>query len=242
MDDALAILLAGGRGARMAGAFRDKVLAVLGDRPVFAHSLEAFVEAGVVGRFVVVYRDAPQRAALARLHARGAAREWPVTWVRGGAERRDSVANALAVVPAAVRHVYIHDCARPLVAVESLRAVAAALRADGAAVLAHRVTDTIKRLPPGPDTPRRRRPRTLARDRLWAMETPQAFRRDWIVAAYAAVRRRGLAITDDAAALEAATRHRLTLVENPLPNPKITRPADLEYAAFLLARRAARNA
>jgi 2-C-methyl-D-erythritol 4-phosphate cytidylyltransferase len=49
------------------------------------------------------------------------------------------------------------------------------------------------------------------------------------------VQRRRLAVTDDAAALELATRRRVTLIENPHSNPKITRPSDLAYAEFLLA-------
>jgi 2-C-methyl-D-erythritol 4-phosphate cytidylyltransferase len=67
------------------------------------------------------------------------------------------------------------------------------------------------------------------------METPQAFALPVITAAYREVQRRRLAVTDDAAALELATRRGVTLVENPHANPKITRPSDLAYAEFLLA-------
>jgi 2-C-methyl-D-erythritol 4-phosphate cytidylyltransferase len=236
MNTAAAILLAAGRGTRMRGAVGDKILAPLAGQAVFSHSIAAFVAAGIVGRFVVVYRDADQRARLVRLYERGPAREWPVTWVRGGRERQDSVGLALARLPGDIEFVFIHDCARPLVHAEMLRALDTALRRDGAACLAHRVTDTIKRLPAGARDPRRRRLRTLERDRLWAMETPQAFARAWIDDAYRGVRRRKLRVTDDAAAIELATRHRVTLVENPHPNPKITQPDDLAFAEFLLER------
>jgi 2-C-methyl-D-erythritol 4-phosphate cytidylyltransferase len=231
------ILLAAGRGTRMRGAVDDKILAPLAGRPVFSHSVAAFIAAGFVSRFLVVYRDAAQRAQLARLMERGPAREWPVDWVRGGRERRDSVALALTALGKRrdVGFVCIHDCARPLVHVDALRAVHEAARRDGAACLAHRVTDTIKQLPKGAADARRRRLKTIDRARLWAMETPQAFAFSTIARAYAEVRRRGLVVTDDAAALELTSRRGMTLVENLHANPKITRPADLAYAEFLLA-------
>ena len=238
MDDAAAILLAAGRGSRMAGAVDDKILAAIGRRPVVDFSLEAFVRAGVVRRLVMVYRDATQRAKLIAIVARSAAREWPVRWVRGGRERQDSVANALRALPASTRFVFIHDCARPLVHPDDLRRVGEAVRRDGAACLAYRITDTVKRVPPRAPDAVRRRFRTIDRTRLWAMETPQAFRRTLIARAYAIVKERGLQITDDAAAIELATRHSLTLVESTHPNLKITRPADLAYAAYLVQRAA----
>jgi len=234
---AAAVLLAAGRGRRMRGAVDDKVLAPLAGRPVFTWSLAAFVAAEIVDAFVVVYRDAAQRRALTAVFRASAARSFPVTWVRGGDERQHSVGHALDSLPASIAHVYIHDCARPLVHAESLRALAGALARDGAACLAHRVTDTIKQLPAGAGDAVKRRLRTVDRTRLWAMETPQAFERLLITYAYRAAHRRRLAMTDDASALELATRRGVTLVENPHPNPKLTTPADLAWAEYLLRHR-----
>lgn len=242
MRDTAVVLLAAGRGTRMRDAAEDKILAPLAGRPVFAHAVETLVETGFVARFVVVYRDAAQRARLNRVIERGPAREWPVDWVRGGRERQDSVAQALRAFARrpALPFVFIHDCARPLVTLEALTQLHAVVQRDGAACLAHRITDTIKQLPKNAATVRRRRLKTIDRQRLWGMETPQAFARDVITAAYAEVQRRRLVITDDAAALEAVTRRGVTLVENLHPNPKITVPADLAYAEFLLAARRGR--
>jgi 2-C-methyl-D-erythritol 4-phosphate cytidylyltransferase len=131
--------------------------------------------------------------------------------------------------------VFIHDCARPLVQVDALRRVFDAVQRDGAACLAHRVTDTIKQLPKAVPDARRRRLKTIDRARLWAMETPQAFSLPVIAGAYREIQRRRLVVTDDAAALERVTRRRVTLIENLHPNPKITQPTDLAYAEFLLA-------
>jgi 2-C-methyl-D-erythritol 4-phosphate cytidylyltransferase len=102
------------------------------------------------------------------------------------------------------------------------------VRRQRAVVLAHRVTDTVKERRPGG------RLRTIDRARLWAMETPQVFSRDLIERAYARVASRRLRVTDDAAAVE-GLGHRILLLENSHPNPKLTSPQDLAYVEFLLA-------
>jgi len=223
MSRTAAILLAAGSSRRMAGTVADKVLAPLDDKPVFAHSAATFFRSGVVDFFVVTYRDQAQLVSLS------AYAPTPAVFVRGGAERQDSVATALAELPDDISHVFIHDCARPLVRPEQLVALYKIVRREHAVVLAHRVTDTIK------DHRGEGRLRTLDRKHLWAMETPQVFDRELICRAYAKVAARGLAITDDAAAVELLS-HPIALLENPYPNPKLTTPRDLAYLEFLLAR------
>src|SRR6185295_11828675 len=68
----------------------------------------------------------------------------PSVLVRGGRERQDSVMQALTALPADIEHVFIHDCARPLIRAEQLVALHKIVRREHAVVLAHRVTDTIK--------------------------------------------------------------------------------------------------
>jgi 2-C-methyl-D-erythritol 4-phosphate cytidylyltransferase len=224
MSRTAVILLAAGSGKRMRQAVADKTLALLDGRPVFSHSAAAFLASGVADLFVVVYRDRRQMMALAA-HA-----PTPSMLVAGGRARQDSVANALRALPSDIEHVFIHDCARPLVRPGQLTALLKAVRREGAVVLAHPVTDTVKELRPGS------RLRTLDRSRLWAMETPQAFERGLILRAYALVRKRRVCITDDAAAVELLGRP-VALLENPHPNPKLTFPADLAYMEFLLSRK-----
>ena len=178
MSRTAAILLAAGSSRRMAGAVPDKVLAPLAGKPAFAHTAATFVRSGAVDFFVVTYRDQQQMVELS------AYAPTPTIFVRGGAERQDSVAAALAELPDDVGYVFIHDCARPLVRVEQLVALHKIVRREDAVVLAHRVTDTIK------EHRGEGRLRTLDRSRLWAMETPQVFARDLIVRAYAAAARR----------------------------------------------------
>jgi 2-C-methyl-D-erythritol 4-phosphate cytidylyltransferase len=223
MSRTAAILLAAGSSRRMDGAVPDKILAPLGEKPVFAHTAATFVRSGVVDFFVVTYRDQAQMVGLS------AYAPTPTIFVRGGAERQDSVAAALAELPDDISHVFIHDCARPLVRPDQLVALYKIVRREHAVVLAHRVTDTIK------EHRGEGRLRTLDRKHLWAMETPQVFARDLICRAYAKVAARGLSITDDAAAVEFLNQP-IALLENPYPNPKLTAPADLAYLEFLLTQ------
>jgi 2-C-methyl-D-erythritol 4-phosphate cytidylyltransferase len=223
MSRTAAILLAAGRGARMQDAVPDKVLALLAGKPVFAHSASAFYRSGVADFYVVTYRDQRQMLELS------AYAPTPAQFVAGGRERQDSVAAALASLPADVKYVFIHDCARPLIQPEQLVALHKIVRREKAVVLAHRVTDTIK------EHRGDGRLRTLDRRHLWAMETPQVFDRALICRAYERVIRSGATITDDAAAVE-LLRHPIALLENDRPNPKLTTPADLPLLELLLAR------
>lgn len=232
----IVLLLAGGSGSRMRGAVADKTLAPLGGTPVLMRSLLAFVEAGVADAAVIVRRDAAQGEAVAEAAAACGLGGFPLIMTDGGAERRESVMRGLLACPAGTGLVFIHDGARPLVRQETLRELAAVARRDGAAVLCHRVTDTVKRLPDdaAPGTPALLA--DLRRDTLRAMETPQVFRHDLILPAYRETLRRGVPITDDVAAA-VACGVAVTPVENPHPNPKITTPEDLAWCEFLLGNR-----
>lgn len=218
-----AILLAAGSGKRMQGVVDDKILAPLGERPVFAHSVAAFIESGVADFYAVVCRDQRQLAELS------AYAPTPTVFVRGGKERQNSVANALEALPPDVEYVFIHDCARPFVRPEQLVGLLKVVRRENAVVLAHRVTDTVKLHSDNGLL------KTLDRSRLWAMETPQVFSRELITRAYANVVERDLKITDDAAAVE-LLKQPVALLENTHPNPKLTTPADLPYFEYLLGK------
>ena len=201
----------------------DKVLAPLCGRPVFAYSAAAFAASGVADFYAVVYRDRSQMTALS------AFAPTPSILVRGGRERQDSVSAALAALPGDIDHVFIHDCARPMIRPEQLVALHKIVRRERAVVLAHRVTDTIREKRPDGSL------RTIDRSRLWAMETPQVFSKELVERAYAQVSSRRLRVTDDAAAVE-KLGHPIALLENTHPNPKLTTPMDLAYLEFLLTR------
>ena len=149
------------------------------------------------------------------------------TGIEGGAERSHSVRNALAAAGGG-DPVLVHDAARPLVTPEHFtRALAALDRAD-AAIAAVPVTDTVKEVGPGQLVLR-----TLDRSRLWAVQTPQVFRRDVLERALS-VRAEVLEqATDDAWLVERAGG-RVVVVESTAENLKVTTPFDLRVAELLL--------
>lgn len=153
------------------------------------------------------------------------------TGVVGGRERSHSVRNALAAAPADADAVVVHDAARPLAGPELFAACLAALADADAAIAAAPVTDTTKEA--GPDGMVRR---TLDRSTLWAVQTPQAFRRAALEAALAQPDEVLSAATDDAALVE-GQRGRVRVVPSPRENLKVTTPLDLRVAELLLAER-----
>ncbi len=229
-----ALLLAAGSGARMQGSVGDKILAPLHGRPVFSHVLRAFAGSKALTIIAIVYRDSDQRERLAAtLNESSIPQE--VIWVQGGEERQQSVHKGLQALPSDASHTLIHDCARPLVSTTRIDQLIATVRADGAACLAHPVSDTIKRIASAGEIERTTL-EDLDRDRLWAMETPQAFWHRDILQAYQYVHAHGLQVSDDCAAA-ACLRIQTTLIHNREPNPKITTAADLDYINWLLSSR-----
>ncbi len=226
-----AVLLAAGGGSRMRGSVKDKVLVTLLGKPVLAHSVDSFIESGVVSLLVFVCRNDEQIAEIKQELA-GSLQKISHKFVYGGAERQDSVLNGLEACSADIKNVFIHDCARPLVGAENIKRLKEAVEADGCAVLANKVVDTIKRVDSNPSELRKRMLTDLERPLLWAMQTPQVFERSLILESYQKVKAQKISITDDVAAAS-AFGHKITIVENLQPNPKITVPEDLLIVEFL---------
>ena len=216
----------------MQDTVQDKVLEPLNGLPVLCHSILAFLASNCIDRITIVYRDESQKTKLLAAFSDIDLQNTPIDWTLGGAERQDSVYNALHIQPPSCTHVLIHDSARPLVSIKSIRALHRAAIRDRAAVLAHPVVDTIKCIADAKQL-NQTELEDLERSRLWAMETPQAFALPEILKAYKHVRINNLHITDDTAAA-ASIGLKTTLVPNDTPNIKMTTPEDLSYAAWLL--------
>lgn len=227
-----ALLLAAGSGARMQGSVQDKILEPIKGRPVFSYSLRAFAGCPSITTICVVFRDEVQKKQLQATLDHPIRQQ--VLWVQGGKERQESVFKGLLALPADATHTLIHDCARPLLPVDTIQILIDTAREDCAACLAHPVTDTIKRIP-APGVLKQIPLEDLERNRLWAMETPQAFRHSDILAAYRKITNEGLQVTDDCAAT-AQLGIKTTLIPNHAPNPKITTTADLDYVRWLTAK------
>jgi 2-C-methyl-D-erythritol 4-phosphate cytidylyltransferase len=161
----------------------------------------------------------------------------PVRTCLGGQERADSVLAALKALPDGLARdqlLLVHDAARPNLDRDDLTRLIAAARscADGA-ILAAPLRDTLKRA--GADT---RIDATEPRQALWRAFTPQAFTRDLLQRALERALADGVVVTDEAMAVERLGL-RPCLVEGREDNLKVTTPADLALAEFLLARRSA---
>jgi 2-C-methyl-D-erythritol 4-phosphate cytidylyltransferase len=214
---AVALLVAAGSGERL-GAGRPKAFVVLAGRPMLEWSLEALRAAGI-DHIVVAAPPGGDELALGP----------DVTVVPGGAARSESVRAALAAAPPG--DVVVHDAARPLVTPGHFTAALAALADADCAVAAAPVTDTVKEA--GPD---RIVSATLDRSRLWAIQTPQAFRRVALERALAVGDDVLAQATDDAWLVE-RTGGTVRVVESTPANLKVTTPHDLRIAELLLADR-----
>ncbi len=228
-----AILLAAGRGTRMNGVVGDKILALIEGKSCFRRSFETFAGSGLFDRIVVVYRDPAQRALLSDEAKAGGIGSIDLRWTAGGARRQDSVFNGLAEAGQDTDYAFIHDCARPLVRREDIRRLREVVLRDKAATLGHPVADTIKRIDRRRTNLRKCRLKDIDRRGLWATETPQCFAYELIFDACQKARQGNALHTDDVSVASAAGIP-VSLVESSFPNPKITRPADLALAAFLL--------
>src|SRR3954469_8623404 len=210
-----ALIVAAGRGERL-GSDGPKALVRLGGRPMVEWSVEVLSQ--VCDQVVVALPPG--------VHAPAG-----TLGVVGGAERSLSVRNALHA--AAGDPVLVHDAARPLLTVELAQACLDALDARDldAAIAAAALTDTVKEV--GPDQVVER---TVDRSRLWAIQTPQAFRREALERALGQPDDVVAAATDDAALVE-ALGGRVGIVEAPRENLKITTSLDIALAEQLLAAR-----
>ncbi len=216
------IILASGKSTRMGGKV-DKAFFSLVNKPVVAWSLLAFEKCAAIDRIVLVVRKDQLAASQAVVKMFGISKVNKI--VAGGARRQDSVQAGLAVCDVDTRLVVIHDGARPLVTPEMITDVLEPLKKVSAATLGQQVTDTIKLCEKGTSVSR-----TVSRDKLWAVQTPQAFNFRELQVALKEVKEE---VTDECMALEQAGKP-VKIVENFKPNFKITVPEDLLLAAQLL--------
>jgi 2-C-methyl-D-erythritol 4-phosphate cytidylyltransferase len=209
---AVALVVAAGRGERL-GTPVPKAFVNLAGRPMLEWSLAALRKVAAVSEIVVALPP-------------GVAAPAGTTGVPGGSQRSHSVRAALA----AAAHddvVIVHDAARPLVTAALVSACLDALADADAAIAATPVTDTIKECEDG------RVVRTLDRSRLWAVQTPQVFRREALERALAQDDGVVAAATDDAALVE-ALGGTVRIVPSPPENLKVTTALDLRVAEMLL--------
>ena len=225
----IAIVPAAGTGERM-GITRKKPYLLLNKRPLLYYTLTALDSITSIAQIIVAVAPGDERfcqqQVLEKFHFKKS-----IQLIPGGSSRQESVRRLLERVPEDAQLVLIHDGARPLITPELLEQAIAETRVWKATVLAVPVKDTIKS---ANDTLQIEK--TISREQLWAIQTPQTFERSVIQEAHQRASQEGFIGTDDAALVE-RMGVRVKIVMGSYDNIKITTPEDLIVAEALLKSR-----
>jgi 2-C-methyl-D-erythritol 4-phosphate cytidylyltransferase len=232
----IVIIPAAGLGTRMAPAGKkgipSKQFSEINGVPIVIHTLRVFARSKQVTRIVVALRKNEIEQFSKRLDAEKIAAK--ITVVEGGEHRQDSVANALASLQAAPEDiVLIHDAVRPFVDDEIIAAVVHEVEKHGAAIAGLPAVDTIKQVERAADGAIITS--TIPRERVVQAQTPQGFRYALIKRAFDSAISDGFTGTDEASLVERLGES-VRVVMGSARNIKITTPADMELAEFLLAQ------
>ena len=214
------ILPAAGRSSRFKDKHYKKPFASLGGRAVWLHAAERFLNRDDVVQTILVIAADDREYFNFKFSSNVAILGIDV--IVGGAERSDSVQNALVRVKPEADFICVHDAARPCLADEWVDKIFQAAQRTGAAIFAIPVAGTVKRVGPNKTIQE-----TVSRSDLWEAQTPQVFRRELLLEAYA--KREGFQATDDAQLVE-RLGHAVTVVPGSLINLKIATKEDLRLA------------
>jgi 2-C-methyl-D-erythritol 4-phosphate cytidylyltransferase len=217
------VVVAAGKGSRMGTAVSKQHLPLSG-KPILVHTLEAFESMELVESVVLVIGAGDEARCGEYVRQYGLKKVSAI--LTGGAERQASVYQGLQALDPGIEWVLVHDGVRPFITEREAVLCLEAAQVHGAAVLAAPVKDTVKFVEPGG-----RIESTPDRSRLWAIQTPQAFRVAELLAAHELAVQEGFAGTDDAMLVEHAGQP-VYVVEGSYANVKITTPEDLEWAEF----------
>lgn len=227
-----AILPAAGLGTRMAGP-QPKQFLELDGTPILIHSLRAFAAVERISAIYVAVRATEIERVREQVAEFGF--DTRVRVVEGGANRQESVANALAAVPAEDEDiVLVHDAVRPLIETVTIERTIDAVLAQGAAIVGVPAIDTIKQVERTAHGALITS--TIPREFVVLAQTPQGFRYGLLQSAFAEAQADGFVGTDEASVVERAG-HAVAVVAGHPSNMKITQPGDLQLAEFYLRQR-----
>jgi 2-C-methyl-D-erythritol 4-phosphate cytidylyltransferase len=229
MKQVTAIVLAAGKGLRLKSKI-SKPLIKIDSKPGIIYCLAALSRHPDIKDIIVVVNSINAGEIIKRI--RGYRIKKIKNVVKGGKERRDSVLNGLRAMSLKAELVLIHDGVRPFINKNMITAVINEAARYGAAVTGVPVKATIKKLQaPGSKLQAPIIEKTLDRNNLWEIQTPQAFRKDLLVRAYKKYAR--LSVTDDAALVEKLGVP-VRVVRGAYSNIKITTPEDLIIAEAIV--------
>lgn len=221
-----AVIVAAGSGTRMGGVSKPEIK--LDGVTLFERVLTAFCSSDVSEIVVVAGENRSRLEALAASYT-----QKPIRFTDGGKTRSESVFRGVCAASKDCTLICAHDCARPFVTPEIIRAVIEGALDTGASTACAKVTDTVKYV-----DPERKAVYTPNREHLLSVQTPQVFRKDRYEVAYALACKQGGTFTDETSMLEAAGAS-VTYVETDPRNIKLTTKEDILLArAILLVRKA----
>jgi 2-C-methyl-D-erythritol 4-phosphate cytidylyltransferase len=216
----------------MGGAIPKQFIQLAG-KPLLAHTLSALANLPFISIIFLIVAEGhiPDAGEVVYGWSRQRASSVPeVSIATGGAERRDSVYNGLKKLPAECDWVMIHDAVRPFASPGLITSVWEGARTFGACIAAIPSTDTVKHARDGVVR------KTLSRDEIWLVQTPQVFRKQIVVAAYEKAVAAGWTGTDDASFVERMGVP-VSIVHGERTNIKVTTPEDLQWAEWFLSVR-----
>ena len=214
------VLPAAGQSSRFQDKNYKKPFAPLAGRAVWIHAAERFINRDDVVQVIVVIASEDREQFNFKFASNVAILGIDV--VQGGAERADSVQNALARVKPDAEFVCVHDAARPCLTDAWVDKIFQAAERTGAAIFAIPVADTLKRVAADSSVQE-----TIPRNGLWQAQTPQVFRRELLLEAYA--KRGDFQATDDAQLVERLGK-KVIVVPGSSINLKIATREDLRLA------------
>lgn len=240
-----AIIAAAGKGERLKAGYNKQFVPMAG-QPMLARTLMAVGACPHVDEIVVVVGSGEEELVWREIlgytqlgaQETEAWREKVRAIIPGGPRRQDSVFFGLRAIRPETEIVVVHDGARPLAPPELFSRVIAAAKESGAAIAAVPVKDTIKVTTEASCSVQIGG--TLPREKLWAAQTPQAFRYELLWRAYEQCQREGIEVTDDAAAVERLGVP-VDLVMGSYRNLKVTTPEDIAIAEVLMGQAFANN-
>ena len=214
----------------MHGGIRKPYLDLSG-KPVLAHTLMVFQRCTLINTISVVVAEGDEQYCIQDVITLYSI-DKAVRVVTGGKTRQESVFNALQKLPPDTDMVVIHDGVRPFVTEEMIRNTLESAGKWGAATVAVPVKDTIKEADDENFVSK-----TLNRQKLWAIQTPQTFKYDLILKAHLYARENNIQATDDALLIEQTGYCRIKLVMGAYENIKLTTPEDLAVAEAIIELR-----
>ena len=212
------VIPAAGQGKRM-GTKESKQFLLFHQKPILLHTLDVFEFHPEIDEIVVVVRENEIERTQKLIDMQGYKKVCKI--VAGGRERQESV--FLGLKDLSTDLVLVHDAVRPFVTEKAVTRLISEIRVYDAAILAVPVKDTVKKVDESNVL------ETLERRQLWAVQTPQGFRRELLVEAHTQAEKEADFATDDAALVEKLGIN-VRVVDGEYTNIKITTPEDLLFA------------